>query len=102
MNASLRISLSRPCDSRVVRALRLAGNLTLAQAQAIAQTLEGKGEVLLASGLSEESAAHLSRVLGEAGLTCSLSESDLETPMLIFPDLNKTFTWSALRTIKKS
>lgn len=101
MNASLSVSLSRPSDVRVIRALRLAGDLTLAQAKVIAQVLEEHGEIRLADGLHPKSAEHLSEALAEAGLACTVTESNVDMPMLLFPGLNDKFVWSALRTIKK-
>lgn len=87
---------------RLLRALRLVGNLGLQPAVELADYLAKVPNSVVAAGLEPGIAVHIASELRKAGAEVAVEDSSVDTPMLCCPSANEKFEWSFLRRIKKA
>lgn len=84
-----------------IKALRLVGQLSLKQANDLANHMARFRDSVLIAGIEPSVADHLSEILRQSGAEVLVEECSIETPMLCCPTANTKFQWTAFRTLKK-
>lgn len=80
----------------LMKALRIVANLELRQASALTALIETSGNIVLAAGIDQSIAEHISTLLQNTGATATIRESSITVPMLCFPDVNKKYKEGAI------
>ena len=88
-------------NPELLRALRLAGQLTLKEASDLAVHLERFRGAVLVAGIDAEVAEHLAEALRGAGAEVDVEPSSLDTPMLCRPQANELYEWGRLRRLRR-
>lgn len=82
--------------TRLLKALRLVGDMDLYQARGLLDFLKTRDDSVLLAGVGEEVAEHVAGLLREAGASTRVAESSLDNPMLLSPNANRCYTWTWL------
>ena len=86
-------------QTKFIAALRIVGQVSLADAVRIYEyAREGPGVVLVA-GIEKHVADHIAAVFLEAGFQLDVRPSSIATPMICRPQANKSYRWNAARFV---
>lgn len=77
----------------LVKTLRLVADLGLAEANSLSDYLQQHTPCVLMSGINQEVADHVAKLLREVGANIRVETSSIETPMLLYPKANERYKW---------
>jgi hypothetical protein len=89
-------------EAGVVKTLRLAGGMSLRDAQEVFHYMRGMERCTIASGMDEAVAREVAAQLTTGGVDAEIAPSTFDTPMVCRPGVNQVYRWSPLRLLQRS
>ena len=94
--------LSCPRDEiKFVKALRIIGRISLADAVAIHAEAREAGGMILVAGIERAVAEHIAESFDAADIQTVVQPSSVATPMVCRPQANTAYRWTGWRSIVK-
>ena len=101
--ATYQVDVKSPAHDRVayIKALRMAGGISLKRAMEIAVHLDRFRNSPLVAGVEKRTAEHIAKALDASGAVVVVRESTVPSPMMCCPAADHRYEWTRLRTMKK-
>jgi ribosomal protein L7/L12 len=87
-------------EAAMLRALRVIGKMTLANASRLHRYLAQTPSVV-AAGIERAVAEHIAAQLSSAGARARVEPSSLQAPMVLEPRAGEEYQWGSPRTLRK-